>query len=112
MAAALPLRSFRLGWSMAISFLNRVKSRQLCCRVATRVHTLIGCRKLTKKVQSPSLQRDEFLAAREQRVLNNVQRVGKPASRLLFGGISVEGLCVGQNSLLTLAIGHLGIRCA
>lgn len=85
------------------SFLNRVKCRQLCCRVATCLHALIGCRKLPKKVLSPSLQRDEFLAAREQRVLNNVQRVGKPAFGLLFGGISVEGLCVGQNSLLTLA---------
>ena len=81
------------------SFFNTVKSCQLSCRVATRVHALIGCRKFGKQVQAPSLQRGELFTAREQRVSNDVEWIGKPAFRLLFGGISVEGLCVGQNSL-------------
>ena len=94
------------------SFFNTVKSCQLSCRVATRVHALIGCRKFGKQVQAPSLQRGELFAAREQRVINNIGWIGKPAFRLLFGRISVEGLCFGQKSLHAFAISHFGMSCA
>jgi hypothetical protein len=59
----------------------------------------IGCGKLAKKVQPPSLQRDNFFAAREQPMPNDVHGSCKPDLRLLLGGFSVEWLCVHQISL-------------
>ena len=48
-------RSLRRTAEARPSFFNRLKSRQLCCRVAPRVHAFVGGRKLTQQVQSPSL---------------------------------------------------------
>ena len=67
--------------------------------MAARVHALAGRRKFVKEIQSPSLQSGNFLAACEQWVPNNVHGLRKPAFRLLFCRVAVEGLYVGQNSL-------------
>ena len=73
------------------SLFNTVKSCQLSCRVATRVHALIGCRKFGKQVQAPSLQRGELFAARGQRVINNICWIGKPASGCCLAASRLKG---------------------